>query len=379
MILSLREGTTKQSFRKDCRASLAMTISKKSKLKTKKGTALIVAIFMVAIIGSAAIGINAVALRQINISETYNNGLVAYYSAESGIEEGLLRFRFDKNAEVPKIIDDATVTSDLLNRQPLNVFRNYLAKPTMRTNQSDNGTVAGYSQSDRQQIYDLSVFYKQKFAGVNTNGDGKFDASDLAAVDLNSIPADYNYIVQKDNQKSYTISQTASPQDNNIYLFWRWLKPCSGAGYSAHALEVKLKLDTSTLQNNQAGIFKDEYTGLFKDTTCDSIANANNASIVAGTTNVYSAGELKAALEISALNVKEMSIKPIGNTAGSGDGVIFGFVQGLDFKTKVAGPTTTVNSIGYFFGASRQITADISRQTGTILDLFNYVIYKGGN
>jgi hypothetical protein len=81
---------------------------------------------------------------------------------------------------------------------------------------------------------------------------------------------------------------------------------------------------------------------------------------------------------ISALPALQITIKPVGNY-NANDGIYFGFQQGNTAinAVRTTGPTTTINSVGYFAGNSRQITANIDRQSGTIMDIFNYVIYKG--
>jgi hypothetical protein len=81
-------------------------------------------------------------------------------------------------------------------------------------------------------------------------------------------------------------------------------------------------------------------------------------------------------MNILSLPVVSMSLKPVGG--GNNDLLAFGFYQGDGSGgIKVAGPTTTVKSLGYFASVTNQLTAEIDRQTGTVLDLFNYVIYKG--
>jgi hypothetical protein len=77
----------------------------------------------------------------------------------------------------------------------------------------------------------------------------------------------------------------------------------------------------------------------------------------------------------TAMTITEMIIKPVG---GSNDGIYYGFTQGQPDQRLTSGLATTIQSTGYFAGNSRQIVANIDRQTGTVLDIFNYVIFKGG-
>jgi len=334
--------------------------------KREKGTALLVAILLCAIIGSAALGINAIALRQINISETYSNGLVAYYTAESGLEEGLLRYRFNKNIQIP--------TDNTTPGVPANVFRNFLDLTPMRTNKEDTGVPLGYTLVSRQQVYDLRVYNRANFYGEDLHSPlGVLDAQDLADPNYGSTNS-FDKIV-KDEEKDFAIAYPSDQIKNRIYLFWHWTASCA----SARALEVKLKIDQEQLTPTT----QDEYTALFKDPSCSgSIANADTPIQI--TNGVYAPvappSDLKTKMNISALKIKSMSLKPIGGS-GNAD-LVFGFAQGestnVNNPALVFAPTTNINSIGYFAGATREIDAHIDRQNGSILDLFNYVIYKGG-
>jgi len=351
----------------------------KLKLKKKKGAALVVSILLAAIIGSAAIGLTAIAFRQVNIAETYNNGLAAYYAAESGIEQGLLYYKFNKNLEIPEIIaDGATYLPDpaQLLRRPANAYRNYMNESTaMRkplhnpVNDSDNTGVGGdFSSTGREQVYALQSFYKQSFVGDDSkNPIGRIDGNDLAAT-TNST-----YKIDKDNKMAFTINpdpiDPSNTDTNQIYLYWKWVTPnCQG---SARALEVKIR-DTN----------RNEYTNLFKDTLCPASSAISKVDVpdqVTGLNGVFTpmnGGSLQAKMNKTALIITEMSLKPVG---GLSDGIYFGFFQGPPNKRNTSGLNTTVQSIGYFAGNSRQIIANVDRQTGTIQDIFNYVIYKGGN
>ena len=116
----------------------------------------------------------------------------------------------------------------------------------------------------------------------------------------------------------------------------------------------------------------DEQTTLLQDLRCSKIANAENATVAPG----GNIGVFVDTISISK-NTTEMTLKPVG---GMNDGIYFGFTQKTPGGTNqrlTSGLATTIQSTGYFAGNSRQISANVDRQTGTVLDIFNYVIYKG--
>lgn len=331
----------------------------KDQQKQRKGAALIVAILLASIIGSAAIGVTAIAYRQVNIAETYNNGLVAYYAAESGLEQGLLYNKYDKNAEIPGKITPANST---LMRQPKNAYRNFMnelnvmRKPLADKDKNNDGVTGTYSPKDRVQVYDLQSYYKQAFVGDDKNGDGTITGKDLEGT------TDSKYQITKDNAMAFTIN-TGSGILDDIDLFWKWVSPCNG---KSRAVEIKLKDST-----------ENEHTSLFQDPTagCPAIANAEDAPrFSGGAAGVYVLNDVKAKMGITALTITEMTLIPVG---GLNDGIFFGFTQGPIGKRNTSGLSTTIKSTGYFAGNSRQITANIDRQTGTVSDIFNSVIHKG--
>jgi len=337
-------------------------MKKTTRKNQRKGTAIIVAVLLAAIIGTAAIGIVAIAFRQLNIANTYSNGISAYYAAESGLEQGLLYNKFDKNMEVPENVGINIFRDSLtLRDRPANAYRNFLTKTPMRTTISNDGVTFGYTARDRSQVYELQSYYLQSNVGSDINTDGK-----ITGHDLDQITYSATYKITKDNAMSFSMINSTDP----IWLYWRWLNSSCG---STRALEVKVK--------NTSG---DERTALFGDpaTSC-SPTNADQPDKDPASTNysVYTpqnGASLQTKMNISTWAITEMTLKPVGGI--NTDGILFGFYQGSQTATNnryTSNLETTIQSIGYYFGTSRQIIAKINRQTGTILDIFNYAFYRG--
>lgn len=64
------------------------------------GSALIITMLIVAAISAAAFGLSRIFLVDVRIAGSAEDSLKAYYLAEAGIEEGLLRYRVDRNNEL---------------------------------------------------------------------------------------------------------------------------------------------------------------------------------------------------------------------------------------------------------------------------------------
>lgn len=65
-----------------------------------KGSALLIAMIMVAAISAAAFGLGKLLLSDIRITSSLEDSTAAFYAAEAGIEHGLLKFRIDRTTEI---------------------------------------------------------------------------------------------------------------------------------------------------------------------------------------------------------------------------------------------------------------------------------------
>lgn len=72
----------------------------KSKNKNEKGIALIITIMLSAIMMTTVFIASREMLDEARNSTRIDNSLIAYYAAEAGLEDALLQYRFDKNAEI---------------------------------------------------------------------------------------------------------------------------------------------------------------------------------------------------------------------------------------------------------------------------------------
>ncbi len=68
----------------------------------------------------------------------------------------------------------------------------------------------------------------------------------------------------------------------------------------------------------------------------------------------------------------ELYLKPIGCGAKIG-------MFATDTDVKIASPYTTIHSVGHFGGVTRTLIANIDRQSGTLYDIYDFVIYQYGN
>ena len=73
-----------------------------TKIKNQKfqlGAALLITMLLIGSVGALALAVSRIILSELKITTSYSDSVVAYQAAEAGIEDGLLKFRFNRNIE----------------------------------------------------------------------------------------------------------------------------------------------------------------------------------------------------------------------------------------------------------------------------------------
>jgi len=78
----------------------------------QRGTALLMTMILITVIGSIAFGVGRTTLSNLRQVNRLEDSLNAYQAAQAGIEDALLRFRFDKNAEAPRASSCTTISNN---------------------------------------------------------------------------------------------------------------------------------------------------------------------------------------------------------------------------------------------------------------------------
>lgn len=319
----------------------------------KKGSALIIALLLMAAIGSVAFGIGRIFLLETSVVGIYENSTIAYYSAESGIEEGFLRYRYNRNAEVPIPFKDGFVfRTDIENRNVSNSGIELAGDPVTTMN---------------RQIYDLDMRLYQDYYGDDRSGDGNLEAADLRDNSYAGV-----YLIPYDESQKIDITNAISPSGDIDLLFRRYGGLCQ-AGFDGRGAMVEVKIVgyiSGRLEEVKAIILTPDYSG------------ANSS---------YS---VKAVVDGGAITPVVFSVKNLLSSVYTQTGAITNFDQDksvvLNIKPlvcpvsiginptiagkQIASAFSTVESRGYFGGVGRMLVARIDRQAGTLYDLFDYVI-----
>lgn len=395
----------------------------------KKGSALIVAMLLIAGVGAVSFGIGRLLFIETTTATLYENGIPAYYAAESGIEEGFLRYKFNRNAEVPISTSAAwSLTGNLVFRETLNYDpalgtqinmggANGATAPGIDT----NSPLASYQKS--QQLYHLRMgylgtpqesglvrpwmghdignvayptvlgaddrldrmetwhpnYYAGDYAGLRIVKDNslKIDLSHIDFLTVNRMHAGFSF------QKSTTSSWTAQELCQATAELKISVTDASGVKEYKELLShnpadcgPRLGIDQNKLlligpepldySNDNKFVY------LYTPNLLDLFARAGDSLPNNPTSVVLTLRPLFYDTTIMLFSVTDGGAHcddyPAVVHADNPDCVVRGHIP--------PGPFTYISSKGYYGGVTRKITANIDRQSGTLYDLFDYVIFS---
>ena len=324
----------------------------------RRGNAIIIAMLMIAAVGGIAFGVGRLTMVDTSNLATYENGVGAFYAAEAGAEEGLLRYKFDRNYSVP--FDSWTVGDS-------KIFKTDLTAST-----SDNGDPAGSAPTTAakadDQNYDLRMGYLGPFNGTYATSTGDFvpvNRDDETKIDLSGFNFSGNDVNLDIN---FTLPSLTVPNECEAMAE---LKLTVDDGVNVNEYKELLNYDPTTCQFYPPNLAPEKLLKADSGTT-----DIPNTKFDVKLTSVYSKITSRAGVTFTAGAKIELSIKPLYYSAGI---KVYpsAACSGCDLNGAVPGPFTTITSIGYYGGVMRKVVTNVDRNSGTVYDLFNYVIYKG--
>lgn len=351
----------------------------------KRGSAIVIAILIVVAIGGIAFSFGKIFLLDAANANITQSGIGAYYAAESGIEEGLLRYRYDRDAEVPT--------------KSWQLGQSSVFETNMNANWVDQGTnssgitkASNTNFSDGDQIYDLRMGFVGTnglpIYGQNTDSNTAFNISDV----LNSSygQGDYSFLkISKDDDYKIDLSNldfnSLSNNDINLYAKYSNLTDANAI------MSVKLTIDDglgnitetkSMISSNVNGS-----CGVLGRTDFVCISNIINAPIktISGSILVWETdkllqsfqGQFGITLPLNSNKKVTLSLKPLYGDAYIGivtANCSSSFANCSNKTNTITAPYTIIASTGYFGGVTRTIETKIDRQSGTLYDLYDYVL-----
>lgn len=372
--------------------------------KKARGSAIVIAMLLISAVGGIAFSFVKIAFLELANASLYENGSVAYYAAESGIEEGFLRYRYNRNAEVPianwELNDNKTYRSNI-NEMRTVIGVSSVGRPITNDLRTNGGALT-WSNYNKQQIFDLRMGYigtdGKPIYGQETDGNSFFNESDVK--NLSYGFGSYQILkIRKDD--SFKIDLTGLDfSGNELILHLKYDDSNSSSSFNVLNKRCKALAEIKFLVKTTASSQVREYKELLAPTpsACGSelgidqnslygadamaVVNGNNKQLYIGKNDLKDIFNQSGAAIPSASSVDiSLYIKPLYYDAFVGISTSTCSHYGAPDCNNISsgampGPYSKIESTGYFGGVAKRLTANIDRQSGTLYDLYDYVIYK---
>lgn len=366
----------------------------------KRGSAIVITMLLISAISMISFGLAKALVLNTSTVTLYEDGSVAYYAAESGLEEGFLRYRYNQNATVP-------ITNWLLGDSK--VFKTTIGKfAGSITPSTDSGSnSAGISPvssstsvTKNEQSYELRMGHlgtdgKPFYGSADSSGNLKKAVSESFVSDASSGSV---YVNKDESIKIDLTGLNFRSNTNNLNLNVQFYG-MNGTD-SAEACKALLEVKFTVIQN---GTTK-EYTDILKPNTatgCElntNLSGINTYRTISGSNGAsISPSAPPSSLYYEVTPLEQVFDRAFANMPDPNTDKVSLMIRPLYFNARIglimssceinpssctsqsntiSGPYTTISSTGYFGSVVKKLSANIDRQSGTLYDLFDYVIYK---
>jgi len=295
----------------------------------RRGSALVFVLIIIAGIVTVTIGTQRLSLVQFNQATREEDNLFAYYAAKAGLEDGLLRFRYQRDVETSV---DKVFRFDVTGG---------VAAGEVNVGAINQGNPQGFDYETNHQYYDLSIDFRDKAIGtfnLNEFGDNKtlVEGDELQ---LTGFPNPTNY-------------------QNSIYLRYAFEfvgENCNDRGAFVQIEQISDVNGSTVLAQHQARI-------PLVGARVDSSESSQNLEIK---TNTSYATYVR-------LRPYHCGVKYAfaATTTPNGPG---NEPNDPEFDSLL----TKITATGYYGKAKRTLQAQVDRKSGTLLNIYDFSLYSG--
>ena len=368
-------------------------------MKKKRGSAIIISMLLITAVGGIAFSFAKLIYLETTTASLYGNGAVAYYAAESGIEEGFLKYRYNRDTELPK-------ENWTFNDSDAKVVRADLSSGSLLSSSISNKNIVMNLSS---QIYDLRMGYLGTYDaktktyhpvfGQELTSNNTLDKEDVNKKDYGT--GDYSFLkIAQDS--SLKIKLNGANAKDNIKLIAKFNdeQTVFNGGNDDKKNQCKAMMEIKFTVRNASGITKEYKDVLVSDISqCSKMLNINASKLLSSSSESVIGGDEKSFI-ITSDNIKSV-VSRAGGSLQTSDEITL-FLRPLYYNAYIAlgdsecmsnynanncsdkiskskiisGPYSYINSVGYYGGVTKTLTANIDRQSGSLYDLFDYVVYK---
>lgn len=292
--------------------------------KCRKGSAILIVMLLITVLTSVALTVGYLAMAEVSMETSSEDGAMAYYAAEAGIEDGLLRYRYDNNVEVGSF----DTTAPLVER--VNVTDGQrLHNTDSAADKFDDTNPTNPPSEAMKQFYDLRIYYKTDDSGeYNDNIDFQKDRK-----------------IEKD--QTLTLSSFGN-QTVDVSL-----KYASNETGCETTKDCFVQFKGTNLNTGIAVVNFDDYTS----GVVDPIMNTKTVTVSPNTELKIKPWNMSIAYKIKAETLPTGSSNYIAVDSG----------------------ITTIESTGYYGSAKRRLQARVDRKSGRLLEIFDFVLNSTQN
>lgn len=323
-----------------------------------KGAALVITLLIISVLSALAFSSTRLATSELKQSTYLEDSELAYQAAESGIELGLLYFRYNKDIEVPKDLPNLNAKSKNVLRYCIN---NDELISTNLENPEDTSTL-----DPAQSCFDLKVYRKNttNIEEVKSKGCTKenFDKG-MCVEDTANRCFDTRYTDTSKNPCYF--------YDSKYYLIPA-IKQEEVVEYNVEGIN-NINLSWEFVRNNIPINERENFRLLFmplndKGEVVDETGSKYKQLLIY---DLLCRTSLGCSRDFSNKNIKKIRIKPYG-----GD-LLWYKITANPSTAFTDSRITTIESTGYYGNTKRKLQVIINRATGTLLPMYDYTIFTG--
>lgn len=300
---------------------------------SKIGSSLVLVVVVMAGIIIVVFGASRLTLVQYNQANRDEDNVFALYAAKAGIEDGLLRYRYNRNAETQM---KATDTG-----------KDKVARYNLTTGSSagevDEGSTTPNFTKPTDQYYDMKLQFRKGQIGT-------FDNSTTNTV-------------TKDN----TLELTGFPNEPDKY-YLRYRIEFTDCGSTPLANRLVQIQQISRTNDSNSSITYDQTTVSYP--ASGAIVDSKDSSNLFIRTNLGQDDSLTSSVRLRPYGCSiKYSLATSLTSNGTG--------QGIDNGPKFDSPKSIVTSTGYYGAAKRTLIGEIDRISGQLISIYDFNLYSG--
>lgn len=356
-------------------------------MKKQRGSAIVIAVLLTTAVGAVAFGFGKTLALHLTNESLYENGIGAYYAAETGIEEGFLRYRYGRAEDtkvspfLPAFAGLANPAKEWIDAED-NVVRSDLTSKSVIGNSAQ--LVRGVDKTSlvlfNAQVTDPNHQYYDLRVGAKTIGENGTVGN--AGSGVPDAQLDPEYTIARDESRKIDLGGYFIDGSRDLTLNFKMIPPFATAdGFdftNCTLIEAKFEFLTSTgdvierkklLKNSssacryaRAGIITEALAG---STTVDYVVTGNVAKVTGLKTKIDS---------ILPYSRTTLFLKPIGSD------INYSLILPNNPAVLAANPLnnqkSTITSTGYYGGTVRTLEAKVDLSSGSLYDLYDFVIFK---